>query len=115
MPVSQEGAPAPVTPAPVVVAAAHEASEPVPTPALFPDAPSPTLPTKIGGTVPMVQTTAADAPPIASAGPAVASAPAEASPAPAPARADASPSRPDAAPKKSWLNRALRLDRSEKS
>lgn len=127
MPVSPRGAPAPVSSGPEVVAVPRNRTQAVPAPAVFPNTPSPTMPTKIGEAVPMLRAASAAAPEAA---------PAPAAPADAHRSMSASMSRshtmhnlaprnaatPEvraaeapAPAKRSWLNRALRIDRTDKN
>ncbi|WFD48559.1 ubiquitinyl hydrolase 1 [Malassezia furfur] len=127
MPVSPRGAPAPVSSGPEVIAVPRNRTQAVPAPAVFPNTPSPTMPTKMGEAVPMLRAAS-------TAGPGAAPAPA----APADAHRSMSASMPrshtmhnlssrsaatpevraaeaPAPTKRSWLNRALRIDRTDKN
>ncbi|KAI3624437.1 creB [Malassezia furfur] len=121
------GAPAGVPmPRPEVIAVPRNRTQAVPAPAVFPNTPSPTMPTKMGEAVPMLR----------AASTAARAAPAPAAPADAHRSMSASmprshtmhnlSSRSAATPevraaeapaptKRSWLNRALRIDRTDKN
>ena len=121
MPVSSRGAPAPVSHGPELVAVPQDRTQTVPAPAVFPNAPSPTMPTKIGEAVPMLRATSAatheGAP---AAGPDAGvhrsvSASVPRSPTTHSLARQAPGGEAPAPAKRSWLNRALRIDRTDKN